>query len=716
MRWHLAAIPLLASLAGCHGPYMDPLVGGTAGGCVPLSIPATTPPPSSSPAPPGPDEPCETVALARRVSALQQEGRLDRAHREIETFVARCPSRSAVVQSLREGALAALASDEHAEKLIADGIAARGIGLRQLGQALIDRGLFALERQTGQTATADVHPLGEVEGVFLAMKGPSFSRDSKVFAAGHGPHVSVYSTRTGRERMRLTHPRLAAAEVSATEITSEDQISAYAKHGDTHLRVTWSLADGKLVSVEDLTEGDWSARVQALGKQIRRVSLEPPDEVLDTWVSIDPRGDVAVTVPRSSDEGLRERPEATIVDHRLGRTTTLESLRADAVREVHLGAGVLVTAGDRDASWGWDLRTGRPFGRVVPATGVPLASPFVQAISPDGGLVTNRAGEALELWSITGETRVTSLSGHQKSSEYREAIDSAAFSADGRLVATGDDTGTLRIFEAATGKLVRAFDVTDQEIKAIAWSPDGRLVATAADGESAIRLRDVASGATVSMLPMETDEIEHLRFSADGRRIVGASFTESAAVWDVTSCTVAPLDRPSGFMTGIDLAPDGSFVVASFAEAGVQVWDGEGRRLSSMQGPEPGSFAEMVLRSISLSPDGRLLALGTRSGTLLFRAPELVPVALVAQLARDDAAYVLELSGERATWPVVKGRFDVVGQTAVPPVICRVGPRVLPMEACEERLYDPGLLAHLLAPEAPRPASTNGPSMPVDRD
>jgi WD40 repeat protein len=634
--------------------------------------------------------------LEQRVAELEPRGRIDRARREIEAFAALCPREGLAASALHDRVMGALASDEAPGTLIAGGLEAKARGLPALAQMLLDRGLVALERQVGAKATADVHRLGAVGGIFLRMQGPSFSKDGSVFAAGHGPHVSVYSSATGRERMRLTHPRLALAEVHATEITPDGAVIAHARRGKEHLRATWSLATGEIFRVEIVPQAEWEARVNALESLVRSVSTEPPEHVPDARVSTGSKGDLVLSVPVASDEGHRERPEAVLLDTRTGRSKKLASLRADAVREVRITESALVVAGDQDASWSWDLATGRPTGHVVPGDPQNIMHPFVQAISSDGDTVTNRDDETLELWSIRQGARIASLGGHQKASQYRAAIDAVDFSPDGAFAATGDDTGTVRVFHR-DGRLVRMIDAADDDISALAWSPDGRLLATATDGEAALRIREVSSGHTLSVLTLDGDEIQHLRWSDDGRRIAAASFTGIAAVWDVTTCTMTALDRTDDFMTGLDIAPDGSFTVGSFSTCGLHVWDASGRRIASLPSPEPSLFAELVFRAVDLSPDGSLVALGTRSGTLLLRAPSLAPVALVAHLARDEAAYVIELEGSPGTWPVPSGRFDAVGIARVPSVICRVGPHVLPMEVCEDRLFEPGLLADLVA-------------------
>ena len=82
-----------------------------------------------------------------------------------------------------------------------------------------------------------------------------------------------------------------------------------------------------------------------------------------------------------------------------------------------------------------------------------------------------------------------------------------AFSPDGRLLATAGDDSTARLWDPATGEHLRTLTGHASEVNGVAFSPDGRLLATAGD-DSTARLWDPATG-------------EHLRTLAGHTKLSG---------------------------------------------------------------------------------------------------------------------------------------------------------------------------------------------------
>src|SRR5262245_59172246 len=91
--------------------------------------------------------------------------------------------------------------------------------------------------------------------------------------------------------------------------------------------------------------------------------------------------------------------------------------------------------------------------------------------------------------------------------------DAMAFSPDGRLIATGGSDTAIKIWDAATGRVLRTLNGHVGGVKAVAFSPDGqRLGSGGNDGR--IRFWEIASGVEADVTPGNANA---LTFSRDGR-------------------------------------------------------------------------------------------------------------------------------------------------------------------------------------------------------
>ena len=222
------------------------------------------------------------------------------------------------------------------------------------------------------------------------------------------------------------------------------------------------------------------------------------------------------------------------------------------------------------------------------------------AFSPNGDLVA--VGTQVGIWLYDAATsREVALLPTRR-------IWDMAFSHDGRIVAScGKYKDPIRLWEVATGQEIATIDY---QATALALSPDGRTLATGSD--FGIELWDVETRAQKAA--MSTAEgtwgINSVAFSPDGRTLVAGSWLDhSVQLWDVETATkTATLEGHKDKVNSVAFAPDGKTVASASDDHTVKLWDVATESIvTTFEGHES------WVHSVDYSPDGTLLASTSKS-------------------------------------------------------------------------------------------------------
>jgi eukaryotic-like serine/threonine-protein kinase len=104
------------------------------------------------------------------------------------------------------------------------------------------------------------------------------------------------------------------------------------------------------------------------------------------------------------------------------------------------------------------------------------------------------------------------------------SLGGSALSRDGRLFAIGNADGRVAIYDTATWQRVgEPLNCHSDWITGVAFSPDGRRLATNGSGREPVRIWDLESRQQICTLPIEATGISFLQFSADGRSLAFAT-------------------------------------------------------------------------------------------------------------------------------------------------------------------------------------------------
>jgi WD40 repeat protein len=140
------------------------------------------------------------------------------------------------------------------------------------------------------------------------------------------------------------------------------------------------------------------------------------------------------------------------------------------------------------------------------------------ALSPDGALaaVPTRDGRTIRLIATRSNEEVCRTEG---AADWPARV---AFAADGRTLTATSRDGTVRVWSAATGKVVRRITGLAPPIRLVALSPDGSVLATVDRADGAVRLWDVAKGQELHTFPGHRASSLVVAFTGDGKAVLTA--------------------------------------------------------------------------------------------------------------------------------------------------------------------------------------------------
>jgi WD40 repeat protein len=249
----------------------------------------------------------------------------------------------------------------------------------------------------------------------------------------------------------------------------------------------------------------------------------------------------------------------------------------------------------------------------------------------DAALAAGRLGQAADLfhqarWQLPYQSpmvpdHVSGILGSMRLRHSQEITD-VAFSPDGKRLATAGKDRFVKIWDMENGHELLTYKGHTDSVRCLTFNPQGTLIASAGD-DADVRLWDPVSGKDVRTMKGKGTYVTSLVFSRDGKHVFAAADDKAVRIYEVQTGTLKREITDFGLIVHkLAFSPDGAILAAGVGNGQIRLWEYP-KLITNVTQPEYWAKQDFAgpSRDIVFSPDNRTMARVGDEGVKLYNTP-----------------------------------------------------------------------------------------------
>ncbi len=254
----------------------------------------------------------------------------------------------------------------------------------------------------------------------------------------------------------------------------------------------------------------------------------------------------------------------------------------------YTGDGRIISAAEKNGAVAWRSGPNWTLSRAI-GTG-DEKSPFVDRVlaldfSPDGqtlatgGGVPSRSGE-VKLWKVADGSLVREIS-----PAHSDTVFGLAFSPDGKMLATASADKFVKVFDPATGKLLKTIAGHTHYVYSVSWRANQRSLASSG-GDKAVKIWSFPAGEPIKSVEDFRKEVTSVRFVGLGGELLTASGDDRVRMLKEDGSNLRDYGGSKGFIFSTAITPDGQLILGGGQDSVLRAWKvADGKSLFTLDPP-----------------------------------------------------------------------------------------------------------------------------------